>query len=61
VPAPTKAELPSAALSIPSFQSYARKMGDIEQMEQILMQKQLLLAKSKARYEKICANRVRSV
>ena len=30
-------------------------------MEQELMQKQLLRAKTQARYEKLCANRVRTV
>ena len=57
----TRSDLPSAALSIPSFQHYAKKVVDIEQLEQDLLQKQLLLAKAKARYEKISANRVRTV
>ena len=43
-PTPSRVELPSAALVIPSFQEYAKKMTDIELMEQELMQKQLALA-----------------
>lgn len=42
--APTKVNLCPAALTIPSFQQYAKKVTDIELMEQELMQKQLLLA-----------------
>ena len=42
--APTKVTLCPAALTIPSFQQYAKKVTDIELMEQELMQKQLLLA-----------------
>jgi len=43
-PAATKVNLCPAALTIPSFQQYAKKVTDIELMEQELMQKQLLLA-----------------
>ena len=59
-PAP-KVNLSQAALVIPSFQRYAEQITDIEQMEQELLQKQLLRSKCQAKYEKICATRVRTV
>ena len=59
-PAP-KVNLSQAALVIPSFQRYAEKITDIEQMEQELLQKQLLRSQCQAKYEKICATRVRTV